>query len=101
MRETCCAGSSAFPGGRSRFRSTPSPTPRRATHRTIPPRCGAAWLRLRSRWRRFSCCLSFGELFAALHRRGGELGLWLVAADDEQEQMLLRRLVEGHVHEAP
>jgi len=39
--------------------------------------------------------------FAALHRRGRELGLRLVAADDEHEEVLAVRLVVGHVHESP
>src|SRR5688500_15889903 len=50
-----------------------------------------------------TCTLALGlggELFAAAHRRGGELGLRLVAADDEHQQVLLLRLVVGHVHEA-
>jgi len=41
-----------------------------------------------------------GKLFAALHRERRELGLRLVAADDEHQQVLLARLVVGHVHEA-
>ena len=40
-------------------------------------------------WRRCPWCLSCGERFAALHRGGGELGLRLVAADDEHQQVLL------------
>jgi len=36
-----------------------------------------------------------------LHRFGRELGLGLVAADDEHQQVLFARLVPGHVHEAP
>jgi hypothetical protein len=36
-----------------------------------------------------------------LHRGGRELGLGLVAADDEHQQVLFARLVPGHVHEAP
>jgi hypothetical protein len=44
--------------------------------------------------------LSFGERFAALHRGGRELGLRLVAADDEHQQVLFARLVVGDVHEA-
>jgi hypothetical protein len=42
-----------------------------------------------------------GERFAAAHRLGRELGLRLVAADDEHEKVLAVRLVVGHVHEAP
>jgi hypothetical protein len=42
-----------------------------------------------------------GKLLAALHRGGGELGLGLVAADDEHQHVLARRLAPGHVHEAP
>jgi hypothetical protein len=42
-----------------------------------------------------------GKLLAALHRERRELGLRLVAADDEHQDMLLARLVVGHVHEAP
>jgi hypothetical protein len=37
---------------------------------------------------------------AALHRERRELGLRLVAADDEHEHVLLARLAVGHVHEA-
>jgi len=40
------------------------------------------------------------KLLAALHRERRELGLRLVAADDEHQQVLLARLVVGHVHEA-
>jgi hypothetical protein len=40
-------------------------------------------------------------LLAALHRERGELGLGLVPADDEHQQVFLRRLVVGDVHEAP
>jgi hypothetical protein len=39
--------------------------------------------------------------FAALHRERRELRLWLVAADDEHQDVLLARLVVGDVHEAP
>jgi len=38
---------------------------------------------------------------AALHRERRELGLRLVAANDEHQQMFFRRLVVGDVHEAP
>jgi hypothetical protein len=38
-------------------------------------------------------------LLAALHRERRELGLGLVAADDEHQQVLLLRLVERDVHE--
>jgi hypothetical protein len=41
------------------------------------------------------------ERFAALHRGGRELGLRLVAADDEHEDVLAAGLVVGDVHEAP
>jgi len=41
-----------------------------------------------------------GKLLAALHRERRELGLRLVAADDEHQQVLLARLVVGHIHEA-
>ncbi|HXJ08096.1 MAG TPA: hypothetical protein VNH12_01195, partial [Burkholderiales bacterium] len=44
--------------------------------------------------------MSFCERFATLHRSGRELGLRLVAADDEHQQVLLARLVVGDVHEA-
>jgi hypothetical protein len=40
-------------------------------------------------------------LLAASHRGRRELGLRRVAADHEHQQVLLRRLVEGDVHEAP
>jgi hypothetical protein len=40
-------------------------------------------------------------LRAALHRERRELGLRLVAADDEHQDVLAARLVVGHVHEAP
>jgi hypothetical protein len=40
-------------------------------------------------------------IFAALHRERRELGLRLVAADDEHQDVLAARLVVGHVHEAP
>jgi hypothetical protein len=39
-------------------------------------------------------------LLAALHRERRELGLGLVAADDEHQQVLAVRLVVSHVHEA-
>jgi hypothetical protein len=38
---------------------------------------------------------------AALHRERRELGLGLVAANDEHQQVFFRRLVVGDVHEAP
>jgi hypothetical protein len=41
------------------------------------------------------------ELFAAPHRERRELGLRLVAADDEHQQVLGAGLVVGDVHEAP
>jgi hypothetical protein len=44
--------------------------------------------------------LSSRERFAALHRERRELGLRLVAADDEHQQVLAARLVVGDVHEA-
>src|SRR5258706_13497235 len=45
--------------------------------------------------------LLFLPLFAALHRFGRELGLRLVAADDEHQDMFLLGLVVSDVHEAP
>jgi hypothetical protein len=41
------------------------------------------------------------ELFAAPHRERRELGLRLVAADDEHQDVLGAGLVVGDVHEAP
>src|SRR6266513_446766 len=99
-RAISCAGRSRRPGGRSPSRSTLWLTPPRATPRaTLRCRgsCSPRW-----RWpsRRFLSWLFSGKLLAALHREPRELGLRLVAADDEHQQVLLARLVVGHVHEA-
>src|SRR5436853_1546086 len=99
-RAISCAGRSRRPGGRSPSRSTLWLTPPRATRRATL-RCRGSWSP-RWRWssRRCLSCLFSGKLFAALHRERRELGLRLVAADDEHQEMLLARLVVGHVHEA-
>src|SRR3989449_3152303 len=99
-RAISCAGRSRRPGGRLPSRSTLWLTLPRATRRATlrcPGRCSP-----RRRWpsRRFLSLLLSGKLLAALHRERRELGLRLVAADDEHQQMLLARLVVGHVHEA-
>src|SRR5882762_2893044 len=95
-----CAGPSRRPGGRLPSRSTLWLTLPRATRRATL-RCRGSWSP-RWRWpsRRFSWWLFSGKLFAALHRERCELGLRLVAADDEHQDVLLARLVVGHVHEA-
>src|SRR6267142_7075985 len=99
-RAISCAGRSRRPGGRLPSRSTLWLTLPRATRRAtlrcpgswLPPR---RWLSRRCLWWSFS-----GKLLAALHRERRELGLRLVAADDEHQQVLPARLVVGHVHEA-
>src|SRR5712691_9254735 len=95
-----CAGLSRRPGGRLPSRSTLWLTLPRATRRATL-RCRGSWSP-RRRWlsRRFLWWSFSGKLFAALHRERRELGLRLVAADDEHQQVLLARLVVGHVHEA-
>src|SRR2546426_8905702 len=95
-----CAGRLRRPGGRLPSRSTPwLPLPRATRGATL--RCRGGWPpRRRWPWRRFLSLLLSGKLLAALHRERRELGLRLVAADDEHQQVLLARLVVGHVHEA-
>src|SRR5712691_2764929 len=99
-RAISCAGRSRRPGGRLPSRSTLWLTLPRATRRATL-RCRGSWSP-RWRWPSRRCLWwSFsGKLFAALHRERRELGLRLVAADDEHQQVLLARLVVGHVHEA-
>src|SRR5436853_3710217 len=98
--EISCAGRSRLPGGRLPSRSTLWLTLPRATRRATL-RCRGGWPP-RWRWpsRRCLSLLLSGKLLAALHRERRELGLRLVAADDEHQQVLLARLVVGHVHEA-
>src|SRR2546426_12162078 len=98
--EISCAGRSRLPGGRLPSRSTLWLTLPRATRRATL-RCRGGWSP-RWRWpsRRCLSLLLSGKLLAALHRERRELGLRLVAADDEHQQVLLARLVVGHVHEA-
>src|SRR5467141_404116 len=99
-RAISCAGPSRRPGGRLPSRSTLWLSPPRATRRATL-RCRGGWSP-RRRWprRRFLWWSFSGKLLAALHRERRELGLRLVAADDEHQQVLLARLVVGHVHEA-
>src|SRR2546425_11343669 len=99
-RAISCAGRSRRPGGRLPSRSTLWLTLPRATRRATL-RCRGGWPP-RWRWpsRRCLSLLLSGNLLAALHRERRELGLRLVAADDEHQQVLLARLVVGHVHEA-
>src|SRR5467141_4776561 len=94
------AGLSRRPGGRLPSRSTLWLTLPRATRRATL-RCRGSWSP-RWRWpsRRCLWWLFSGKLFAALHRERRELGLRLVAADDEHQDVLPARLVVGHVHEA-
>src|SRR3989449_1079243 len=99
-RAISCAGRSRRPGGRLPSRSTLWLTLPRATRRATL-RCRGRWSPGR-RWpsRRCLSLLLSGKLLAALHRERRELGLRLVAADDEHQQVLLARLLVGHVHEA-
>src|SRR5467141_4142257 len=99
-RAISSAGLSRRPGGRLPSRSTLWLTLPRATRRAIL-RCRGSWSP-RRRWpsRRFLSWSFSGKLFAALHRERRELGLRLVAADDEHQEVLPARLVVGHVHEA-
>src|SRR5467141_213459 len=99
-RAISCAGPSLLRGGRLPSRSTLWLTLPRAT-RSATLRCRGSWP---SRWRwpprRSLWWLFSGKLLAALHRERRELGLRLVAADDEHQDVLPARLVVGHVHEA-
>src|SRR3989442_2118825 len=99
-RAISCAGRSRLPGGPLPSRSTLWLTLPRATRRA-PLRRRGSWPP-RRRWpsRRCLSLLLSGKLLAALHRERRELGLRLVAADDEHQQVLPARLVVGHVHEA-
>src|SRR5467141_2780467 len=99
-RAISCAGPSLLRGGRLPSRSTLWLSPPRATRRATL-RCRGGWSP-RRRWprRRFLWWSFSGKLLAALHRERRELGLRLVAADDEHQKVLLARLVVGHVHEA-
>src|SRR5204863_1888707 len=99
-QEISCAGRSRRPGGRLPSRSTLWLTLPRATRRATLRRRGGWSPRRRSPSRRCLSLLLSGKLLAALHRERRELGLRLVAADDEHQQVLLARLVVGHVHEA-
>src|SRR6267378_7862471 len=100
-QEISCAGRSRRPGGRLPSRSTLWLTPPRATRRATLQCSGRRPPPRRWPWRRFLWWSFSGKLLAALHRRRRELGLRLVAADDEHQQVLLARLVVGDVHEAP
>src|SRR5882762_2095868 len=99
-RAISCAGPSLLRGGRLPSRSTLWLTLPRATRRATL-RCRGSWPP-RWRWppRRSLWWLCSGKLLAALHRERRELGLRLVAADDEHQDVLPARLVVGHVHEA-
>src|SRR5882762_5399040 len=99
-RAISCAGPSLLRGGRLPSRSTLWLTLPRATRRATL-RCRGSWPP-RCRWppRRTLRCLFSVNLLAALHRERRELGLRLVAADDEHQDVLPARLVVGHVHEA-
>src|SRR6266699_2096310 len=98
--EISCAGRSRLPGGRLPSRSTLWLTLPRATRRATLRRRGSWPPRWRWPSRRCLSLLLSGKLLAALHRERRELGLRLVAADDEHQQVLPARLVVGHVHEA-
>src|SRR3989442_4864421 len=99
-RAISCAGRLRRPGGRLPSRSTLWLTLPRATRRATP-RCRGGWSP-RWRWPSRRCLSLFlsGKLLAALHRERRGLGLRLVAAHDEHQQVLLPRLVVGHVHQA-
>src|SRR5712664_2644544 len=99
-RAISCAGRSRRPGGRLPSRSTLWLTLPRATRRATLQCSGRRSPPRRWPWRRFLWWSFSRKLLAALHLERRELGLRLVAADDEHQQVLLAALVVGHVHEA-
>src|SRR6266850_2032128 len=99
-RAISCAGASLLRGERLPSRSTLWLTLPRATRRATLGCSGRRSPPPRWPWRRFLWWSVSGKPLAALNRERRELGLRLVAADDEHQQVLLARLVVGHVHEA-